>query len=221
MRYSFFKPAPTFIAAGIAWTTTPAWSHDNSTASTASTECVIVADPDDGGPVVGWSYDGDGDVLDEVWVQAMDADGIAYQLTGRLSFAGHRVEWTQEAESADAAETVFLPLAVPDEAYASELQALYLSDLVVRVFAVDTHGGIIGRRRLARVKVAWPEGSTTPVIMDDEMAAAEAPWGVYDADTLAEIGAEADETADAAATYGPLAITIPTDLPPISVEDTP
>jgi len=193
----------------------------DSSADPSTTECVIVADPDDDGPIVGWSYDADGNVQNEVWVQAMDAEGVSYQLTGRLSFAGHRVEWSQEAETADAAETVFLPLSLPNEAHISELQATYLSDLVVRVFAVDGDGDVIARRRLARVKVVWPEGSEPPVIMDEEMAAAGAPFGIYDAAALAEVLATADGSDDVVNIYGPLAVVVPEELPPATVEDVP
>jgi hypothetical protein len=107
----------------------------------------------------------------------------------QVSFGPLKTRWNDGPYEVEADTTVDLELAVPAEAFLHELASSYVSDLRVRVHAIDQNGRETAGRSLPGAYVIWPAGGAgAPVVWSAADLAREAPLGVVDPAVIAAEG---------------------------------
>ena len=120
-----------------------------------------------------------GEPTTEVAARVADRIGVQYQLEVRLHFGGTDLTWSQGPYVLDPLEDSLIAVEIPAEAYFSPSQETYVSDLVVRLVAVDQPSGeTVERMSAPRLRVVWPDGEQ-PLLLDSEMADALASNGKF------------------------------------------
>lgn len=178
---SFRRPAarltPIAAVAGLLFVALPSASGQE---SPPDVDCrADRRDPTDlGQTAVEWVYK-DGSPTARVEVRAADRVGVVYRLEGRVHFGDTDVTWSQGPYEIEGLDTEAIDVTIPTGAKFSEAQADYVSELVVRLVAVDEGtGDTVERMSAPRVRLVW-EGGTDVLLMDAALAADLAPDGVF------------------------------------------